>query len=436
RRRLADIEGVEFALPSEGGTDEEEGTVTTESQQAAAFFNSMALPEGLEKIAEDLGVNVEDLDFGSLAFHQGQEVSILQEFDGGSVELSNAVGLRGGDDTDPGRLGTWILALVLAFILALAMALLCCCCRRSKSGLETKPSWADKPILKHFNIYSPTASAILGTQKNLATIHEEEHGSGDLDEDDILHEYDAEALVRVGRHGQKLILPRSKSVEVDGLHGRSESEDSGAMVGRFTYDNPMHRPEDTSSKRSYDDLAQHYDDSAGSPSAGSDSNFSEEGKVGNPMYEQPLGGGLAAPFGSRRNRDARATEGEEEEADWDQQRGWHGEHQQTGPGNEIDVGGGGGGDSGGGGHLKPPRIAVRPPPTYSRSFSEPELSPVAESDMMGRGESDLTSSGRSTGGGPGGIAVSSDADGRSPGRHHHRDGTASTFSANLYSEYS
>lgn len=48
---------------------------------------------------------------------------------------------------------------------------------------------------------------------------------------------------------------------------------------------------------------------------------------------------------------------------------------------------------------KPARIATRPPPTYNRSFSEPELSPVAETDLTGRGESDRTSSGFSGGGG-------------------------------------
>lgn len=51
--------------------------------------------DALSRIAADLGVDVEDLDFGSLTFHQGEEVLIQKEFDGGSVELSSVLGKRG-----------------------------------------------------------------------------------------------------------------------------------------------------------------------------------------------------------------------------------------------------------------------------------------------------------------------------------------------------
>ena len=42
RRRLASLQDVEFLVPSEGGTEGEDGEVMTESQQAAAFVNNMA----------------------------------------------------------------------------------------------------------------------------------------------------------------------------------------------------------------------------------------------------------------------------------------------------------------------------------------------------------------------------------------------------------
>ena len=42
RRRLADVEDVDFSVPAEGGTVGEDGEVTTGSQQAAAFVNSIA----------------------------------------------------------------------------------------------------------------------------------------------------------------------------------------------------------------------------------------------------------------------------------------------------------------------------------------------------------------------------------------------------------
>lgn len=54
------------------------------------------------------------------------------------------------------------------------------------------------------------------------------------------------------------------------------------------------------------------------------------------------------------------------------------------------------------------RIATRAPPSYSRSFSEPDLSPVAETGPGGRGESDQTSSSFSTGGGRSAAAGGSD----------------------------
>lgn len=44
RRRLADVEDIAFLVPSEGGTEGEDGEATTESQQAAAFVNNMADP--------------------------------------------------------------------------------------------------------------------------------------------------------------------------------------------------------------------------------------------------------------------------------------------------------------------------------------------------------------------------------------------------------
>lgn len=44
RRRLADIEEVEFSVPSEGGIEREDGVVMTESQHAAAFVNNVADP--------------------------------------------------------------------------------------------------------------------------------------------------------------------------------------------------------------------------------------------------------------------------------------------------------------------------------------------------------------------------------------------------------
>lgn len=44
RRRLADIEEVEFSVPSEGGIEGEGGEVMTGSQQAAAFVNNMVDP--------------------------------------------------------------------------------------------------------------------------------------------------------------------------------------------------------------------------------------------------------------------------------------------------------------------------------------------------------------------------------------------------------
>lgn len=44
RRRLMDIEGLAFTVPSEGGTEGDDGRVMTESQQAAAFVNNMADP--------------------------------------------------------------------------------------------------------------------------------------------------------------------------------------------------------------------------------------------------------------------------------------------------------------------------------------------------------------------------------------------------------
>lgn len=43
-------------------------------------------------IATDLGVGVKDLDFAEMAFYQGSEFTIEQEFDGGSVELRSASG--------------------------------------------------------------------------------------------------------------------------------------------------------------------------------------------------------------------------------------------------------------------------------------------------------------------------------------------------------
>ena len=42
RRRLGDIEDVEFLVPLEGGIEGGDGEVMTESQQAAAFVNNMA----------------------------------------------------------------------------------------------------------------------------------------------------------------------------------------------------------------------------------------------------------------------------------------------------------------------------------------------------------------------------------------------------------
>lgn len=42
RRRLADIEEVEFSVPSEGGSEGGDGEAATESQQAAALFNNVA----------------------------------------------------------------------------------------------------------------------------------------------------------------------------------------------------------------------------------------------------------------------------------------------------------------------------------------------------------------------------------------------------------
>ena len=63
-------------------------------------------------------------------------------------------------------------------------------------------------------------------------------------------------------------------------------------------------------------------------------------------------------------------------------------------------------------HEKPvARIATRAPPSYSRSFSEPDLSPVAETGPGGRGESDLTSSSFSASGG-GRSAAAGGSDGR------------------------
>lgn len=145
----------------------------------------------------------------------------------------------------------------------------------------------------------------------------------------------------------------------------------------------------------------------------SKSNFSEEGKVGNPLYDQPRGG-QPAPSTARRTRDAPPAV-QEEKDDRKRQREWQWEYRQEKKGSDdtgSENGSDGSGSGSGGGHPKPPRIAVRAPPTYSRSFSEPELSPVAEADFMGRGESDVTSSGCSTGGGRSGIAAGSDGERR------------------------
>ena len=53
RRRLPDIEDIGFSIPSDGGTEGEDGEVMTGSQQAAAFVNSMADPvsDGWDRIA-------------------------------------------------------------------------------------------------------------------------------------------------------------------------------------------------------------------------------------------------------------------------------------------------------------------------------------------------------------------------------------------------
>lgn len=62
------------------------------------------------------------------------------------------------------------------------------------------------------------------------------------------------------------------------------------------------------------------------------------------------------------------------------------------------------------------RIATRAPPTYSRSFSEPDLSPVAETDPRGLGESDMSLSSYSTGGEPGTAGGGGDGESRGAGR--------------------
>eukprot|EP00904_Undaria_pinnatifida_P005790 jgi/Undpi1/2340/HiC_scaffold_13.g05723.m1 len=89
-----EIDYVSFVMPAAGedsGGDiggEGEGLgVLTGAQQAAALFNNIANTATLAAAAQELGVGLEDLDFGNLRYFQGVEVPLAKEFDAGSVDL-------------------------------------------------------------------------------------------------------------------------------------------------------------------------------------------------------------------------------------------------------------------------------------------------------------------------------------------------------------
>lgn len=62
------------------------------SPSTSIGLTSFLFQEILAEMAADLGVDVEDLDFGEVAFYQGPAFDIPQEFEGGSVQLSNVRG--------------------------------------------------------------------------------------------------------------------------------------------------------------------------------------------------------------------------------------------------------------------------------------------------------------------------------------------------------
>eukprot|EP00903_Cladosiphon_okamuranus_P017296 g15937.t2 len=430
RRRLANIEEVDFSVPSEGGVEGEDGEAMTESQQAAAFINNLADPAVLAEIAAGLGVEVENLDFGGITFYQGSEFPIEKEFDGGSVELSSIRGIDDRvEDSDPSRVGTWVFALFLAVLLALAVACLCCCIERASPKKErVAVAWLDKPILKHLGGGSPIVSEIISERK-LATIAEEDRGPEDVEEDEVDHEYDAAALAsrsrrrwsgkrgaRDGRPGKKKagVPRRTESVDSFDVQAREQQqqrrrrelsrEDSGDS--KFKYDNPMHREEDVGYGRRYGDLAQHYDDSGSRYSSNDISpNLAAGNETGNPMYEQAAGRRQQPPPPPPPPPVQEHVDEHGQPCSESESEGELVEPEQQLP------------------HRPVARIAIRAPPSYSRSFSEPDLSPVAEIDPRGRGESEHTSST----GGPSAMTGGSNATSRNRSRAR-RDGDRENYS--------
>ncbi|CAM9816351.1 unnamed protein product [Ectocarpus sp. 6 AP-2014] len=238
RRRLGDIAGVEFKLPTGEGTEGDDGEVLTESQLAAAFINNVADPAVLSSLATDLGVDVEDLGFSNLAFYQGQEFAFDKEFDVGSLEFSGS-STFGGDDVTLGY-HTWLLAIGLVSIPAFIVVCIHSCIERERAQDE---SWTGKPIIMTVAGHSKAGAPAVFVQR----MKKPGVVSGRYEYDGATNSGDSGGVWRAGlvtgkmtaaggRHADRKVNPALALIDRDDMCLRSSSSSQGG----FTFDNPMH----------------------------------------------------------------------------------------------------------------------------------------------------------------------------------------------------
>ncbi|CAM9238964.1 unnamed protein product, partial [Ectocarpus sp. 8 AP-2014] len=238
RRRLGDIAGVKFKLPTWEGTEGDDGEVLTESQLAAAFINNVADPAVLSSLATDLGVDVEDLGFSNLAFYQGQEFAIDKEFDVGSLEFSG-FSTSGGDDLTIGY-HTWLLAIALVSIPAFIVVCIYSYVERKRAQDE---SWRGKPIIMTVAGHSKAGAPAVFVQR----MKKPGVVSGRHEYDCAINSGDSGGVWRAGwvtgkmtaaggRHADRKVNPALALIDRDDMCLRSSSSSEGG----FAFDNPMH----------------------------------------------------------------------------------------------------------------------------------------------------------------------------------------------------
>ncbi|CBJ33484.1 hypothetical protein Esi_0495_0005 [Ectocarpus siliculosus] len=238
RRRLGDITGVEFKLPTGEGTEGDDGEVLTESQLAAAFINNVADPAVLSSLATDLGVDVEDLGFSNLAFYQGQKFVFDKEFDVGSLEFSGS-STPGGDDVTLGY-HTWLLAIGLVSIPAFIVVCIHSCIERERAQDE---SWTGKPIIMTVAGHSKAGAPAVFVQRMkkpgvVSGRHEYDGAANSGDSGGVWRAgwVTAKMTAAGGRHADRKVNPALALIDRDDMCLRSSSGSQGG----FTFDNPMH----------------------------------------------------------------------------------------------------------------------------------------------------------------------------------------------------